>query len=94
MFFTFVDDIMVVGVLTCCTLYYSKAAQMNVQCRELKFYKFEMGHNTTETTKNLCCMKDEGAVDHSTITRYFKKFYWSCKNLDDQARSDRPKTGF
>ena len=45
---------------------------MNVQIRimqELMFYKFELGHNTTKTTKNIPCAKDEGAVDHSTVTR-------------------------
>ena len=37
-------------------------------------YKFQMGHNTAEATKNICCTKDEDAVDHSTITRGIKKF--------------------
>ena len=28
----------------------------------------------------------------STIIRLFKKFHLSCKNLDDQARLEKPKT--
>ena len=28
-------------------------------------YKFKLGHKVTETTKNIYCAKDEGAVDHS-----------------------------
>ena len=46
---------------------------------------------TAERNKNTCYEKDEGSVDHSTVTRWFKKFHSGCKNLDDQARSDRPK---
>ena len=30
-------------------------------------------------------------VDHSTVTRRFKKFHSGFKNLYNQARSDRPK---
>ena len=36
-----------------------------------------------EATKNICFVKDEGAVDHSTVTTLFKKFCSGCKNLDD-----------
>ena len=57
---------------------------------ELTLYKFELGHNTTETTKNKCA-KGEGTVDHSTVTRRFKKFSSGCKNLDIQTRSGRPE---
>ena len=31
------------------------------------FFEFEVGHNTVEKTENICCMKSECAVDHSTI---------------------------
>ena len=44
-----------------------------------------------ELTKNICCKKDEGTVDHNTITRCFKKFSSDYKNLNNQARSDRAK---
>ena len=44
-------------------------------------YEFELGHNA----------RNEGAVDHSAITREFKKFGSGYKNHDDQARSGRPK---
>ena len=37
-------------------------------------------------------MKGEGAVDHSTVTRWFEKFCLGYKNLDDQAMPSRPKT--
>ena len=44
-------------------------------------YKFELDHNTVvETTKNICYIKGEGAIDHSTVTRWFKKFFLGCKN--------------
>ena len=46
-----------------------------------------------EATKNICRTKDEGrGVDPSTVTRNFKKFYTSCKDFKDQAKSDRLKT--
>ena len=37
-------------------------------------------------------MKGPGAIDHSTITRWLKKFRWGCKNLNDQAILGQPKT--
>ena len=54
-----------------------KAAQKNVEHSliwKFMFYKFVLSHNAAETTKNICCMKGEGAVDHSTIIRWFMKF--------------------
>ena len=68
---------------------------MNVQSSliwELLCYKFKLRHNITESTKNICCAKGEGAVDHSTVTRQMEKFHLRCKNLDDQARSYILKT--
>ena len=49
-------------------------------------YEFELGHNATEANKNICCTKGEGAVDHSTVTRLFKKFHSGGKNLNNQAK--------
>ena len=54
-------------------------------------HKFELNYNTIEATENICCTKDEDTVDHSTVTRQFKKFRSVCKNLDNQGRSGRPK---
>ena len=47
-----------------------------------------------ETTKNTCYGKGEDALDHSAVKRWFKKFCTSCKNLNDQAKSDGPKIVF
>ena len=60
--------------------------------QKLKLYEFEMVQNTVEATKNICWAKDDGAVDYSVVTRWVKKFCTGCKNLNDQARSGRPKT--
>ena len=67
--------------MTCCALLHSvrdlKAAQISVECNhilELMIYEFEQGHNATEATKNIRCRKGEDAIDHSTITRWLKKF--------------------
>ena len=32
-------------------------------------YEFELGHTAVEATKNICFVKSEGVVDHSTVTR-------------------------
>ena len=45
-------------------------------------------HNAVETTKNIFV---EGAVENSQVTRWSKKFQLSCKNLNDNAMSSRPK---
>ena len=55
-------------------------------------YEFELDHDAVEATENICCAKDEGSVDHNTINRWLKKFHSGHKNLDNQARSGRPKT--
>ena len=58
-------------------------------------YAFKLSHNITEATKNISCEKSEGAIDQSTITKWFKKFCLSYKNLNDQVRSGRLKnSGF
>ena len=94
-----VGSIVVVSILTCYALLHSmcdlKATQMNMKhslIQEFIFYEFELDHNATEAIKNTCHAKDECAVDHSTVTRWFKKFYLSSKDLDDQAKSGKPKT--
>ena len=55
-------------------------------------YKFKVGHNVMEATRNICCMKDESAVEHSTVNEWFKKFHSASKNLHYQAMSDKPKS--
>ena len=67
---------------------------MNMQCGlipEITYYEFELGPNILDATQNIS-VKEEGAEDLSTVTRWFKKFCSGCKNLDDQAKSARPKT--
>ena len=60
--------------------------------REPLFYEFELPHKAAETTKNICCTKYNGTVDHSRVTNQLKKFCSWCNNLDDQARPGRSKT--
>ena len=87
-----VDSIVVVCVLICCALLYFmcylKVSQKNVQHSllwELISYKFEIGDNVMETTKNVYCLKGDGVVDHSSVTIWFKKFRSGWKNFSDQA---------
>ena len=63
----------VVGALARFTLfrivYNLKVAQTNVQCS----YEIEMGHKATVTTKNICGVEGEGAVDYRIVTISLKK---------------------
>ena len=56
-------------------------------CLIHRHYKFELCHNAVEAIKNISCTKVEGTVDHIIVTRWFKKSYLGCKNLD-QATMD------
>ena len=58
---------------------------------ELILYNFKHDHNAVEETKNTDCMQGEGAVDHSTITRWLKKFHSGYDNPDNQATPGRSK---
>ena len=65
-----VGSIVVVSALTC-VLFHSmcdlKATQINVQCNLIMgiiLYEFELGHNTTDITYNICSVKSDGAVHH------------------------------
>ena len=55
-------------------------------------YETELGNKAVKATKNIYCVKSDGTVDHSIEARWFKKFCLDWKNLDDQTRSDRPKS--
>ena len=90
---------MVVDTLTNCGLLHSvcdlKAPEINIQSSliwEGMFYKFELGQNAAEATKNICHAKGEGKVDHNTLMRWFKKFRSGCKNLNNQVLSAWLKT--
>ena len=39
---------------------------------EIILYEFKQGHNTTKVIKNICCVKGENTLYHSTV---FKKFF-------------------
>ena len=36
--------------------------------QELMLNGFELDHNAVGAIKNICCMKGEGVIDHSTVT--------------------------
>ena len=90
-----VSSIVVVGELTYYALCNLKTMQINIQCSliwELMIYKFKLGHNAVEATRNICCVKGEDTVDQSTVTKWLKKFCSGCKNLNNQERLSRSKT--
>ena len=83
-----IDSIMLAGMLIHWALLYSRcdltATEMNIQCsliKELMLYEFKMGHNVTEATKNICCVKSEGTFDQNTVNRRFKNFCTGCKKI-------------
>ena len=75
-----IGSIVVAGALTWCVLLHS--------ILDLKITQMNMPHSLIQE----CCAKDGSTVDRNTITRWFKKFCLACKNLNDQAKSGRPKT--
>ena len=58
---------------------------------ELIPYEFEVGDNVTEVTQNIGRAKGKDGVGHSKVPRWFKKFCFGCKYLNDQAISGKPK---
>ena len=67
---------------------------MKMQCSltwEFMLSNFQLDHTTAKATKNICCAKDEDAVDYKTVNSLFKKFCSSRKNLNCLAQSDSPK---
>ena len=42
--------------------------------------------------KNICCMKGKGIVNNITVIRWLKKFCLVYENLNDQARSNKPRS--
>ena len=88
-----VGIIAIVGALTRCALLQSmcdlKAGQMNMQhsiLQEFMPYESVLGHDAAEATRNICCVKVDSTVDHSTVTRGFEKFCLSCKKFNNQVR--------
>ena len=68
--------------------------QMNVQRSpiwQIFFTSSNWANNTVKVTNNIFWVKDEGAVNHCTINRWFKKFRSGCIKLDDQAWSGKTK---
>ena len=53
---------------------------------------YNFGHNAAVRMKKISCTKREDTVNYSIVTRCFKKFCSGCKNLDNQAKSDRSIT--
>ena len=67
----------------------TKATPKNLQHNliwEFMLYEFDLTYNITKASRNICYAKDDGLVDHCTVTRWFKKFHKSCMKFDDQAR--------
>ena len=79
------------------TLYFSsfydlKATQMNMQrslVQEILLFEFKLGHNAADIKIRV---EWKVKVELITVTRWFKKFCWGCKNLNSQVRSGKPKT--
>ena len=55
--------------------------------RKLTLYEFKLGNNSAQVAKKNFGEKDEVAIDHCKITRWFKKFRLWYENLDNQAMS-------
>ena len=56
----------------------------------MPYHSFELCHISAKETKNISCVKGEGAIERNIITRRCKKIL--LRLLDDQAKSSRLKT--
>ena len=67
-----------------------KATLMNMKylVQELMLSEFKLDHDIAKAIKSICCVIVEGTVHHQMV----KKFSSGCKNLNDQKKSDKPKT--
>ena len=78
---------MVFCVLTYCALFLFmcdlKAARKSNS--EIGLYEFELGHKAAEVTKIICCVKNQSAVDYSTVIRGLKK----CKGKSSEFNTER-----
>ena len=71
-----------------------KVTQMNVQhglIQKLILHEFELEYKSMKATKTISCTKGDEAVKCAE-TQQFKKFCTCCKNINDQARSGRPRS--
>ena len=70
-----------------------KAVQMKVHhslIQQLIRYLSELGRNAAAVTKNVCCAKKERAANHSTVTKWTKKFRLGSKNFYVRTESGGP----
>ena len=68
-----VYSIVVVGALILCVIWKPHRWTCHSLIQEFMLYKFKLAYNTMEAIKNIYCRKEEGTVDHCTVTRWFKK---------------------
>ena len=69
-----VGSLIVGGVLTHILLYSLsdfKATQGTILIKLIMLYKFKLGHNAKEMTKNVCCAKGECSVMYEMIQEIF-----------------------
>ena len=76
------------------TFHYFTRIQANHDTIQSEFssHTYRQTDRHTHTHIYIYIYIDEGAVDHSTVTRWFKKFSSNFKNLEGQASLGRPKT--
>ena len=55
-------------------------------------YEFKLGHTPAEATRNICQAIGPGTINHSTVTRWWKRFSSGDESLKDEPRSGRPTT--
>ena len=87
-----------VGAQTGCPFLHCdlRAAQMNVirsVIRELILYEFELDHNITETTKNICCEQKWRPSCPSAVIIWLKKFQSGFKELQRSPKTIDSEAG-
>ena len=95
---TMAGSIVVVGALTCFALASLSVWKLHrLMCNIISFKNLWLTSSNRAITlqkqpKTFVVQKVRATFYYSTVTRWFKKFCLGCKNLDNQAWSDRPKS--